>query len=123
MTETLYFEKMQRPLAEAFIQRLGSMTFESRSTNEKMHNYISSLNEAHRSLLLYYLCRNKEHLEESQRYYDSLDEDIQDIIALAGEQISHLLPYTFTCICDVKIRTDANSGSPLAIPFSATNTD
>ena len=102
LTEQIYFEKMQRPLAEALIQRLGKMTFESKSLEDKMHAYVASLTETNHALLLQYLCRDKEHIKEAQGYYNSLDSEIKDVIAMAGEQISHLLPYTLTRICDEK---------------------
>ncbi len=122
LTESLYYEKIQHPLAEAFIQRLDSISFQSESLTQKVSAFKAGLDHKHRNILLDYLCRNKEHLKQAQEYFDSLDEDLQDILALASEQISHLLPYTLTKNCDEKYGIDGSDDNPLAIPFSGANT-
>lgn len=121
LTSELYFNAMQKPLAEACIVRLGKMAFESKALTDKMQALIANLNKADRMHLLHYLCRDKDHIETAQKFFDSLDEDVQDVVALAGEQISHLLPYTLTQICDVKYGVDEKAEGVLAIPFAAAN--
>ena len=122
VTEEMFFKKIQRPLAEACLKRFGEIHFKSQQFTDKMHGYMANLKQADRKHLLDYLCRDKAHVQSAQKYYDSLDEEIQDVIALAGEQISHLLPFTLTRICDVKYGLDDKSGGIIAIPFSAANT-
>ena len=104
------------------VERLGTMTFESASLTQKIHRFIRELDDAKHIHLLHYLLRDKEHLEEAQKFYDSLDEEVQDVLAFVGEQISHLLPYTLTRLCDEKYGLDEKSGEVLAIPYSATRT-
>nr|NGX43070.1 hypothetical protein [Chlamydiota bacterium] len=122
LTEQLYTKKLQVPLANALVDRLGQMTFESKSLTEKLQQFIGKLNKKTRAHLLHYLCRDKDHIKSAQQFFDSLDEEVQDVVALAGEQISHLLPYTLTRICDEKYGLDDKSSDPLAIPFSASQT-
>lgn len=122
LTEQLYIRELQKPLANAVIDRLGVMTFESKTLTEKLHHYVKNLDKTSRKNLLHYLCRDKEHIDSTQQYFNSLDKEIQNIFAFAGEQISHLLPYTLTRICDEKYGVDDKTNDPLAIPFSASQT-
>lgn len=122
LTEPLYYKEMQRPLAEALIGRLGKKVFSNAALTEKIQLFFQKLSKKDLDLLMHYLCRDKAHIHAAQQYFDSLDSDVQDIIALAGEEISHLLPYTLTRICDEKYGLDENSSEILAISFSAANT-
>ena len=45
LTESLYFDKIQRPLAEAFIQRIGQIKFGSEILNHKLSAFVKTLNE------------------------------------------------------------------------------
>ena len=120
LTEQIYQEKMLVPVAKAVVDLLGSFIFESnRALTEKVKSYIAHLNDPARNHLLHYLCRDKDHVATAQQYFDSLDEDIQDLIALAGEEVAHLLPFTLTKLSDEKYGLDDHSRSPLAIPFAA----
>lgn len=122
LTEQLYMKRVQLTLANAIVNRLGQMTFESKPLTKKLNQLIGDLNKETRGHLLHYLCRDKDNIKSAQQFFNSLDEDVQDIIALAGEQVSHLLPYTLTRICYEKYGLDDKSGDPLAIPFSASQT-
>ncbi len=121
LTEPLYQDTIKAPLAKALVQRLGKMTFGSKPLTNKVHKFIDQLDEDSRNTLLHYLCRDAKHIDSAQAYYDGLDEEIQDVLAFAGEQISHLLPYTLTRNCDVNYGLDENNGTVFAIPFSAAN--
>lgn len=126
LTEQLYYEKVQKPLAAAVIARLGSMQFSAAPLTDKMAAFIAKVTDKDHVIdhghLMQYLCRDKEHIATAQKFFDALDPEIQDLLALAGEQLSHLLPYTLTRLCDEKYGIDEKSGGILAIPFSAANT-
>lgn len=96
ITEKLFREKIQAPLVEALIKRLGSMRFSSASLTEKMHAFINSLTEEKHTTLIHYLCRDPAHMVTAQQFYNSLDEEVQDLIALAAEEISHLLCFSLS---------------------------
>jgi len=121
LTTLHYHEKVKLPLASALIERLEYIVFDSVPLTEKMHAYIQKLDQTSRSHLMHYLCRDKDHLETSQHYYDSLDAEIQDVLALSGEQISHLLPHTLTRNDNENYGLDKESDGFLAIPFAASN--
>lgn len=122
LTEQSYQEKLIVPMAKAVVDLLGKFTFESnRALTDKMQAYVAKLDEASRQHLLHYLCREKGHSASAQRYFDSLDPEIQDILALAGEEVAHLLPFTLTKLSDEKYGLDNRSHNPLAIPYSAAN--
>lgn len=126
-TEQLYFKKMQKPLATALIERLKTTSsFASPSLAEKMAAFFTNITDKDHTVdldnLMHYLCRDKDHIKEAQKFFDALDPQIQDILALAGEQLSHLLPYTLTRLCDEKYGIEEKNGGFLAIPFSAANT-
>lgn len=124
LTEMLYYQKLQRPLAAKFIERLGQMSFESKDLTNKVKAFVNELtiNPEHKIHLAHYLTRDKSHLRSAQAFFDTLDEDVQDILALAGEEIAHLLPHTLSRTCDEKYGLDEKAGEILAIPYSAANT-
>lgn len=123
LTEELYFKELQGPLTQAILTRFKSMKFDSNDQlTKKINTFAEKLNPKDGILLTDYLCRNKNNLPAAQAYFNSLDKDIQDIVALAGEEISHLLPHTLTKTCDEKYGLDDILNQLFAIPFSAANT-
>lgn len=122
LTEENYQQSMKAYLTNRVIDLLSTMTFQSRPFQEKIRDYIRKLDPISKIQLVHYLTRNQNHLATSQAYFDRLDPDVQDMVAFAGEQISHLLPYTLTRICEEKYGLDEKSSSPLAIPYSASQT-
>ena len=122
LTEQLFHEQVKRPLALVLIDSLSEITFTSRPLTDKVRAFARGLTEDDRRQILSYLCRHKDQIDHSQRYYQTLDEEIQQVVAFAGEQLSHLLPYALTRICNEKYGLDLEAGGFLAIPFAAANT-
>ncbi|CRX37687.1 DUF3638 domain-containing protein [Estrella lausannensis] len=124
LTEELYFSSVQNVLTDKVIERFKTMKFESSDLTNKLNGFISSMKDEDRKLLTDYLVRNKDNLKASQQFFNNLDPDLQDIFALAGEELSHLLPFTLCKVCDVKYGLDYDEKtnkvkSPIAIPFAA----
>jgi hypothetical protein len=117
-TEDLYDNKIKPKLVEAFIDRLQHMKFESELLEEKLQNFGHSLSENDKALLRYYLSQDEVHLAEAQAYFDSLDPDVQNIVALAGEEICHFLPYTLNMNSDENYGFNGD-GDLFATPFAS----
>lgn len=122
LTEEIYRTQMQRPLAEALIHSCSQINGNSSLESEAINGYFRKLTETDKELLLDYLCRTPQRIQASQKYFNTIPAEIQDIIALAGEELCQLLPFTLTRNCDEKYGVDEQSDDPLAIPFSAANT-
>ncbi len=117
LTEIFYHEVVKPSLAKEFIKKIqGSALF-----GTKIHEYAKKMTQEEARLLLYYITREEKQTLEAQKYYDELDPQIQEVIALVGEEISHLLPHTLTKRCNVKYGLDEEADGILAIPFSAAN--
>lgn len=95
-----YFSKMQKLLASKFVDSLPG--------------------DYDKELLIDYLCRVEKRAPAAQKYYNSLNLEMQNTLALAGEEISHLLPFTLAQECNVKFGLDFNLKGIFAIPYAAT---
>ncbi len=122
LTEQIFFQKCQHLLAEKFLDRFSSIEFETKLIKEKVSSFVSSLTSEQKKLILDYLCRNEKNVKKSQAYYDKLDPDIQNLLALVSEELCHLLPYTLLKNSDEKYGLDEEKGGIIAIPFSAAKT-
>lgn len=72
-------------------------------------------------LLRDYLLRNPQNTEAAQKYFDSLNPEEQNILALIAEQINQYLPHTLSRVIDENYGHPEDLPSPIAIPFKATN--
>jgi hypothetical protein len=122
LTEAVYFEKLQPLLAKKILSSLGSIAFESPSLGQKVRSFVGSLDSNEEKLVIDYLCRNEKRVNESQEFFDLLDPEIQDLLALASEELCHLLPHTLLKNSDEKYGLDEEKGGIIAIPFSAAKT-
>ena len=68
LTEKVYFEQLQRPLAEVFLDRLEFIDFDSVKLTKTVRSFIHSLDANGKKLIIDYLCRNKENLKDAQAY-------------------------------------------------------
>ncbi len=109
ITEKLYHERLKEPLARAVLAniRKGEVL-------PKLTSYLNNNRDDTR--LLKYLCRN----QDSQAYYQGLPENIKGVVALLGEELSHLLPHTLTR--EYNKNYGVVNGIAHAIPFSAVDT-
>lgn len=123
LTIDVYHQKVKKPLADTFIQRLPGMKFSSPAMEAKVQAFGVSVNNnaIDKDLLQHYLCQDKVHLKEAQRYYNNLDPDIQQIIALASQEIYRFLPYTLTMISEKNYGFN-DKGDLFASPYSAADT-
>lgn len=119
LTQENYHKTIKPKLAKAFIEELAKMRFESKVLENKVHQFYSSLTGTDRSLLESYLTQDANKLDEAQKYFDDLHPELQNIIALASEEISRFLPYTLTINSNEKYGYD--DGGLFAIPYSAAN--
>ena len=120
MTEGLFDEKIRDTLASTFLDYLKTATFSSQDLTHKIQTFVSTLSANGRKITESYLTRQGD-LELAQAFYDSQDRDIQNVLALAGEEISNLLKHTLARFCNEKYGIDPEDPSPLAIPFLAAN--
>lgn len=112
--DKVYQEVLKEKLAMKFLKSLSS------SDNEKVKGFMRGADE---SSLVFYLCRNQKNVKKAQAYYNAINDlEIKNIFALAGEEISRLLPHTLTRNCDEKYGFDPLSTELVAIPFSDANT-
>ncbi|NGX41816.1 MAG: hypothetical protein K940chlam7_00090 [Chlamydiae bacterium] len=116
LTTKLYHDKMKRVLASKLIDSLKEATFESNTLTEKVQRFFNNFEE--RSEAIDYLC----HIPSGQKFFDQQEPEIQNILALAGEQISNLLSHTLTRTCEEKYGLDEENFGVVAIPFAAANT-
>lgn len=203
LTSKVYFDSIQKILAEKLILKMQTINFESPALTKKMGNYIAKVlkDPKEKDLLTSYMCHNKDKLEqartfyekqspeikkflislekqgkltnlsiqdmmailkadpgkdfsdvekqnitafckhlethpddqtilnnailqdEAQSYYDKLDDpEIQNIIALSGEELSNLLKHTLCANFDENYGIDKDSSQVIAIPFSGATT-
>ena len=80
-----------------------------------MPQFLNTLKPENRDLLIDYLCRNKSTAQKALSFAKSLPEDLQEVFALLGEELSHLAPL-LTRISDQNYGLD---GDVLAIPYKA----
>ncbi|MBS0654613.1 MAG: DUF3638 domain-containing protein, partial [Verrucomicrobia bacterium] len=97
LTEALYHEKIKPALAKKFLASLGVESQEA----------------------LDYLTRNSKTVPAAMAFFNRQPEAMQNVLALAAEEISSFLPHTLSRICDVKYGLDEESLLPIAIPFAA----
>ncbi|MEI8365202.1 MAG: DUF3638 domain-containing protein [Parachlamydiaceae bacterium] len=118
LTESSYQEQIQKPLAKAFIEKLKESSIGS-NTDKILKNYFRSLSENDQTLLIDYLCRNSENATITQDYFNTLDDKIREIFALAAEELCVLLPHTLPKITNVNYGLDNGT---VAIPYAAVDT-
>lgn len=122
VTMEIYKKRIQKPLAEAFIKMLSTLTVDSAEHDKALADFIPSLNaQENHQKLMYYLCRDKAHRAEGQAFYDAQTKEVKEILALAGQMISQFLPHTLTQIDNEGYGIDPESRSSTAVPFLATN--
>lgn len=119
LTSKLYVDKVQRKLAEAFLERLKTVKFEPEEMNVRVKQFFNHLKDDDRALALDYLCQFQEHRKEAQAYFDKQNSDIQDILALGGAEISGFLSHTLSRTSDENYGLHQPEKSALPIPFGA----
>ena len=125
LTEALYDRSVRAPLATAMLDHLKTARFSSQGLTDKSQRFFQALAENgaenDKRLAEIYLTQrgNQAELLQAQAFYDRQEKDIQNILALLGEQISNMLKRTLTRPCNQKYGINTDSKSPLAIPFIA----
>jgi hypothetical protein len=117
LTEEIFHQRLKRPLAEAFLDRLKVKGLNDALIIKQLAELFK--NENSHQLILDYICREQSNAPESQKLYKSLPTELQNIFALASEEVSHLLPHTLLKMSDEKYGLD---DGVIAIPYSAVNT-
>lgn len=73
--------------------------------------------------LLSYLHHSEENRAEAQEFFNAIpNKNVRDILALATEEISHILSHTLMRNCDENYGIDSTKNSITAVPFAAANT-
>lgn len=119
LTESLYHSQIKRPLAEIFIERMQTKEFDDKGLQSRVNGYFKDLSPENNILVLEYLCRSKGKEKSTQEFYNQQPEEIREILSMAGEEISNLLPHSLLKPCDEKYGVDLDAGGILAIPFFA----
>lgn len=122
ITEESYFGSMQSSLIDAIIGRLTILQFDTNELTNKIQTFAKELSPENRQQLVYFLKRDPEKKSSAQMYFNSLEPDIQNVIAFLGEQLSHLLPFTLTRVHEERYGLEPDSNNPIAIPYSAAQT-
>lgn len=122
LTEELYQTSVKPHLANKFIQKLATATFDSPDLTRDVQACFTQLTEEDFTLAVQYLCHDSGNRHAAQSFYDRQSTEVKDILALAGQQISHLLPHTLTRICEVNYGIDDKSSKATSIPFAAAST-
>ncbi|CDR33416.1 DUF3638 domain-containing protein [Criblamydia sequanensis] len=119
-TPELFESSLKLPLMKAFLESLKTFSYKDKLIEAKVRHFFSNMEEETRQNIEHYLLRTESQIAESQKTYFSLDADIRNILALAGEEISSLLKVTLGRVLD----EDYGIGKQecFAIPFSAANT-
>lgn len=124
LSEELYHNKLKQPLFKQLLLKLqkGGL-FSDTTLNAKVKLFFNNFKDKDNELVEAFIFRTKGKENEAQKYFDQLtDPDIKDLLALYGEQISHLLSHTLTQECDKNYGIDEKAKNSLPIPFSAANT-
>lgn len=124
LTEELYDRDsdIKTILAESFLEKLQTMEFDSDELTQEAQKFFGDLGLEERQAAIHYLCRDPEHIENAQLFYDQQSNEIQNILALAAEEISSFLPHTLTRKCNEKYGLDTEGQGNIAIPYAAANT-
>ncbi|MCX6990096.1 MAG: DUF3638 domain-containing protein [Chlamydiae bacterium] len=104
LTEALYHNRLKEPLARAVIAKLIEQ--------EKLPRDID------RETVLAYLCRDPSKAQESAAFFATHTE-LQNLLALASEELCSLLPHTLLKTSDERYGLDHGV---IAIPYDAANT-
>ena len=119
LTKEIYHQSLKRPLAEALLERLKIVSLHEAQLDDELREFLARLNHHEKVLLILYLCRDKDHVQETQEFFNTLPTPLKNIFALAGEEISHLLPHTLIKNSDENYGLDQDV---FAIPYAAANT-
>lgn len=121
-TEEKYHQIIKPKLADIFLKNLNQFASEPKQWKDKLEAFHLRLqkNKNEYDLAYAYLTRDPDLLDDAQRFYDSLDPDLQNMLALSGEGICSLLPYTLSRISDMHYGLDPD-GDPLSIPYKGAN--
>ncbi|MBA3238118.1 MAG: DUF3638 domain-containing protein [Parachlamydiaceae bacterium] len=128
LTEELYNRDsdIKTILAEQFIENLKMLIFDSDELIQETQRFFINLgldaSAEQREASIHYLCRDPEYIKEAQLFYEQQSNEIQNILALAAEEISGFLPHTLTRKCDEKYGLDIGDQGNIAIPYAAANT-
>jgi hypothetical protein len=117
LTEEIYYQSLQRPLAEAFLAVLKEKGLQDTNLDQELQIFFSQAKD--KELLLDYLCRNESEINATQTFFNALPPKIKDVFALAGEELSHLLPHTLLRMSDENYGLD---NDVIAIPYAAVAT-
>ena len=104
LSEGLYHEKLKRPLARALIVELV------------LQKKLAHGDEVE---ALAYLCRDETKAFESEGFFKRQCPQVQNLLALAAEELCSLLPHTLLKTTDERYGLDQGV---IAIPYSAANT-
>ncbi|MBA3238120.1 MAG: DUF3638 domain-containing protein [Parachlamydiaceae bacterium] len=128
LTEELYNRdsRIKTILAERFIENLETLIFDSDELTQETQGFFVNLglnaSVEEKEAAIHYLCRDPKHIKKAQLFYDQQSNEIQNILALAAEEISGFLPHTLTRKCDEKYGLDTDDQGNIAIPYAAANT-
>jgi|GEM_PF-5628623 len=117
LTENVFKNKVRACLAKKLLANLKTAAI-----GEKAKAFFQELNPEDQQIVLDYLCRNEERLPAAQAFYNQLDKEIQDRLALAGEELCHLLSHTLLKISDEGYGIDEEYHRIHASPFAAAQT-
>ncbi|MCB1149303.1 MAG: hypothetical protein KDK48_03985, partial [Chlamydiia bacterium] len=121
LTKKRYEEKLKPALAEKFIQSLGALDLGDSARNKEVETFTKGLNPQSRTLLLRYLTRDKRNVAETEAFFNKQNESVQDLLALAAEEINGILPHTLTRTVKDNYGVDHDSANLFAIPFGGPN--
>jgi len=112
MSEEL-FGKCRQQIAKKLIARMTTLTLETDVDTKALHSCLTTA--AHQSNLLAFLCRDIQEIDKVQHFFDEQEPIVQDMLALAAEELGNFLPHTLV----KKARENYGlANSSLPCPFS-----
>jgi hypothetical protein len=118
-TEVYYLSSIKETLAKKILSRLDSIDFADQDLCEAVKKFTTG---GIPDVAIDYVVRKKECVKECQSYFNGLSPDVQDVLALLGEQINNMLPHTLQKVSDESYGLDEEEVGSIAIPYAAVKT-
>lgn len=122
LTEEIYHSEIKQKLATAFLEALKDFSSLDLALQDKVRKRFNNLDEEDKKSILSYLTRDKNEYKKGEEAYLREDKEIRNILALAGLEISTLLPHTLTRGLNENYGLNKKGEGMIAIPFKGSQT-
>ncbi len=120
LTEEIYAERWKMSLQQSIMKMFQGATKGMFGLTASEANTLQNLPQ---DLLWSYLCRDAQRKEELDKWFIAIPEKkVQDLVALAAEELSHLLSFTLLKEWNVAYGRDRKQKSPIPVPFEFAST-